>query len=253
MTPLIIPSFNQPTYTRNLVNWWKWYRPDDLVVIVDNASDSPELLEWFDRAPRGVRVERCKENRLKENLKGFLDAEIRGKYPYYAISDPDVMPHPATPLDFLEFFVHCVEALGYHHVGFGLIWEDIPTWVPPAIREEALRNEAPLHAEGRAVQIPWKGGVVKGFKSPIDTTFAVYASANSGWESPMPPAGWDRSLRAFKAFHLGFYIPEHPNAEMDHYFQRCRIRGDGGPPSGRNTYHPSKYNERPLSPGGAAV
>jgi hypothetical protein len=37
--PLIIPVFNQVTYLRNLILWWRWYNPQSRIFVVDNGSN----------------------------------------------------------------------------------------------------------------------------------------------------------------------------------------------------------------------
>lgn len=234
---LILPYFNQPTYLRNAINWYRWYRPDDPIVVLDNASDvMPALNTWA-----GVEVVRCRENTTRANLRALLDAR---KPEFYIISDPDLMPHPTCPPDFVDVLLHAITVEGFHHAGLGLDVADLPDWVPPIIREDAQRNEPPLRDPARAVSFTYRGRAIHGHRSPIDTTFALYTSHNSGWHSPMAGADWSNSLRVFLGIHLGFYLPADPNPEMDHYFQTCRGPHHHHGVTLRNTYHPPKYEDR---------
>ena len=49
--PLIIPVYNQLTYTKNLINWWRWYHTNENknpIFIVDNNSNYKPLLDFYD-------------------------------------------------------------------------------------------------------------------------------------------------------------------------------------------------------------
>lgn len=227
--PLIIPNFNQLTYTRNLTNWWQFYYPENPVVIIDNGSDYQPLLDWY-RAQDNIQVVKYSNNDFRKNLRHYLDARSPS---YYVISDPDIMPHPTTPPNFLEVFKKQVDD-GYHHVGFQLIIDDLPSWLYKRDwvigDEKELRNNKVLINDYEA------------FKAPIDTTFALYTSRNGGWQSPMSADGWSNSLRMFYAFHLSWYIDgDKLNPEMEHYFSTAKYRIPGEPSSGVNNYRPKKF------------
>lgn len=230
--PLIIPNFNQLTYTKNLVNWWQFYYPKNKVVIIDNGSTYEPLLKWYETFQIGVRRVKYKENTPTQNLRKYLDDF---KPEYYVISDPDIMPHPNTPFDFLEIFKDIVDK-GYHHVGFQLIIDDLPSWLHN--KENVKHNELQLRHEPISVN----GHMA--FKAPIDTTFALYTSKNGGWESPMSGEAWSNSLRMFNAFHLAWYLDgEKLNPEMKNYYSTAAYHKPGEPSACRNNYRPKQFYE----------
>ena len=231
--PLIIPYYNQPTYAHNLINWWYWYG-GGRVFLLDNASNT------VPHTARDIEIVRFERNTARANLASFLRTLTDD---YYVISDPDIMPHPSCPPDFLDILHHAVAVEGLHHAGLALE-TDIPEWVPPIIRDDALRNEASFKDPSAAFTMDYHGRKIPGHRAPIDTTFALYSRANGGWQSPMPGPAWSHSARFFRAFHLGWYIPEHPNAEMDHYFKTCNGPHHHHGVTLRNTYHPAKYADR---------
>ena len=103
MTPLIIPNFNQLTYLKNLINWWRWYS-NDPIYIIDNGSYYPPLIEYYKTCD--AKVINYKENSAHKNLMDFC-SDLKSEY--YCISDPDIMPHPGTPFDFLEIYKYCLD------------------------------------------------------------------------------------------------------------------------------------------------
>jgi hypothetical protein len=235
--PLVILNFNQLTYLRNLVNWWRWYAPDNEIYVLDNASTYEPLLEYYEREP-GLNVRRCAENACADNLRVFLDEVIHPRYQHYVVSDADVCPHPATPMDFLGVLRHAVEQEGYHHAGLALIIDDLPAW--SIDRENTLRNEG--QARTKPVKVKYDGREIAGHKAPIDTTFCLFKTANGGWYAPMKPKDWNNSLRVFEAFHLPWYLDaDHINAEMDHYFRTAKHRDHGPVSAGKNNYRPAQY------------
>lgn len=233
--PLIIPNFNQLTYLRNLINWWHWYNPEGRVFIVDNASTYPPLLSYYESLKSdNVKVFSYTENNLGKNLISFIDNNIIDRFKYYVLSDPDIMPHPNTPPDFLEQWMKYIKN-GFHRVGFNLIIDDLPSYLyhKEWIRgdENALLGSPILEVDG-----------FKGYKAPIDTTFALYTTDNTGWYSPMNGVDWSNSLRLFNAFHLGWYIDgQRLNNEMEYYFNTARFRVQGQNSAGCNNYRPEKY------------
>ena len=115
MIPIIIPNYNQITYLKNAINWWRWYS-DGEIYVVDNGSDSQELMNYYDYLTQvnHARVELYGENDFISNMTDIVSRISTEKY---VISDPDIMPHPNTPPNFLEVFEYCIDS-GFHHVGF---------------------------------------------------------------------------------------------------------------------------------------
>ena len=121
MIPLIILNFNQLFYLKNLINWWKWYYPENPVHIIDNNSNYINLIAWYGAVEGLYHIKRCSENNATKNLKEYLETY---SFEYYVISDPDIMPHPSTPHNFLDYFKAAIDQ-GYHRAGFDLITHDI--------------------------------------------------------------------------------------------------------------------------------
>jgi hypothetical protein len=211
--PLLILSFNQLTYLRNLINWFRYYYPNNDIYIIDNASSYPPLLEYLSdiHGKDNSYVFNFKFNEGSINLKNVIDKRIATNYEYYIISDPDIMPHMSTPTNFLNVFRHCIDDLGYHHVGFCLKIDDIPQ-----NKVTTIEQSRPFWQE--PIIVSYEGKNYTAYKAPIDTTFALYKSAE-GWEYPMRNEWWNNSLRMFDAFHLPWYLNgNNINEEMVNYY-----------------------------------
>jgi hypothetical protein len=236
--PLLIPCYNQLTYLRNLINWFRFYSNSD-IYILDNASSYLPLVQYLSciHGQDNIHVVKFQSNQGSANLKILISERIAKSYEYYIISDPDIMPHPSVPQDFLDIFRHCIDNLGYHHVGFCLKIDDLPDFIEN--KASIIKNEA--HFWQDSVIITYDGRNYKAYKAPIDTTFALYRS-DMGWTKPMPPEWWNNSLRIFEAFHLPWYLdPKAINDEMDYYFKIAK-----GPISIQGKMHELFTNYRPV-------
>lgn len=239
--PIIIPNYNQVVYLLNQINWWLWYNPGAYVYVIDNGSQLHD--DFYSRVEQlyggMVIVERLPENNCVGNLRKVLDSHpTLSESEYYVISDPDIMPLPDTPPNFLEIFKHAIDNLGYHHAGFGLRTDDIPDWLEG--RANMLHDEMSLLTN--PVSINFEGRNYRGFKAPIDTTFALYKKSNGGWSNPQSAQAWSNSLRLFHAYHLPWYLhPEHLNDEMKNYFSTAKFREPGVTSTGVNNYRPKAY------------
>jgi hypothetical protein len=238
-SPLLIPSFNQLTYLRNLINWFHYYYPKNDIFILDNFSSYPPLLEFYShiQGKNNITVVSFPLNNGAANLRWLINEQILKRYEYFIISDPDIMPHPATPMNFLDIFRYCIDNLGYHHCGFCLKIDDLPGYLEE--RDMIIKHEAAFWLN--TVDVPYEGISHRAYRASIDTTFALYKS-NLGWETPMRNDWWENSLRIFEAFHLGWYVnPRNPNDEMDFYFRTAKFKTFGDPDALYNNYHPRKY------------
>ena len=241
--PIIIPVFNQLTYLRNIINWWKWYCPENPIYIMDNGSTNEELISNYNHKTfefiSGAKVFRYRENSFITNLTDLVKNVVEMEYEYYVISDPDIMPHPNTPVNFLEIWKEAMERMHLHRIGFGSITKDLPD----TLNEKAMivGNEAELLA-GKDFELIVDGIPRKGYKAPIDTTFCLYKTQNGGWSAPMNGKDWGNCVRMFEAFHLGWYIDgEKLNDEMKFYFETSKYRVPGEPSAGSNNNRPKQY------------
>lgn len=246
--PLIIPNFNQLTYLVNLINWWNYYTNYARVIIIDNASTYKPLLKFYDYAKeiwKNVNIVRCKENNCGNNLTFLIKQDIRWKYEYYCISNPDIMPCPDTPENFIDILRHCISEYKFHHAGFGLRLSDLPDWIDN--KKLIIYRQAHFYDKKNKIIINYEGSFYKGFRAPIDLTFAMYCTSNGGWAFPMKRVNWSNAIRIFQAYHLGWYIhPDTQIKEHEYYFKTAIRREDreknGKKIKGVNGHRPAKFN-----------
>ena len=161
--PIIIISYNQLYYLKKLVEFLleKGYRH---LVILDNNSNYPPLLDYLAAIESRVTVIRLDEN--KGHLAFWKTAEVYKSYSkgYYVLTDPDVVPVDNCPENFLLTFRRLLDkAFDRTKVGFSLKLDDIPYTNPN--KDHIERWESKF----------WSTKIHPlAFKAEIDTTFALY-------------------------------------------------------------------------------
>jgi len=134
------------------------------IVIFDNASTYPPLMEYYKNLPEGVSV-----NYLGQNCgpwafwdKGF---HLQQRTPYI-VTDPDLIPDINCPKDLinqLQLLLHDNPSCG--KVGTGLLF---PGLVPPETYDPKGKSRYDEN-------MYWtRRHSAKAFYAPIDTTFALY-------------------------------------------------------------------------------
>lgn len=236
MIPLIIPNFNQLTWLMQLILWWNYNTKNQPVIILDNCSTYPPLIDFYkNHSFKNVTLVRCKENNCGNNLRKYISDKIVGKYEYYCISNPDILPHPATPEFFLDILRTCIDRYKYHHAGFKLIINDLPGFID---NKNTILNQERKFWD-RQVMITHNNINYKAFIAPIDLTFCMFTTKNSGWHYPMDRTEWNNSIRILDAFHLGWYV--HPNTAIEEpkfYFKTCLRKATTKHVKGVNNYKP---------------
>lgn len=164
--PIFINARDRVGVLRKLVNWLlkAGYRN---LIILDNNSTYPKLLEYYSKLEEDSRV---KVVLLKKNL-GYKalwlsnileDMKISTPYVY---TDPDVLPIDECPKDFMK---RLIKILDSNHeirkVGLSLLWEDITI----DNKEKHRRIQFDLFKRG------YLGDNIS--YANVDTTFALYSN-----------------------------------------------------------------------------
>jgi FkbM family methyltransferase len=171
--PILIPVFNSVTYLKNMVSQLRRYGFEEIVVI-DNASSFPPLLEYLAQGTPDLSVIRLEENKGPHNL--FLDPKNLLSLPdHFCITDPDLELNPSLPDDFIYELISLTEKYRVGKAGLAL---DISDW--SKMRHEKFRIGAADYQIWEWEAQFWKNPV--GFTSTgdevytaaVDTTLAVY-------------------------------------------------------------------------------
>lgn len=163
--PVFIISYNRLSYLISMVAWLESFGLNN-IIIVDNNSTYPPLLEYLQTTP--YRVERISENmgHLVVWKCGLFDDTLRQQY--YIVTDPDVLPDKACPHDAVLMFYNMLQDFpDITKSGFSLKIDDLPVHFP--IRDTVCEMEKRFWTK------PTPDG--QGYFAHIDTTFALYRPA----------------------------------------------------------------------------
>jgi len=158
MIPVIINNRNLFTWVVEIVNKIKTYEGVGEIIIIDNGSDYPPLLEWYDTNP-------CTIHRA-ENIGHTAPWQILGDVITnndYVITDAD-MGLLDTPSDTLLYLKDNLDSLGLDKIGLGLNWG--------IVKEDSLYyNHIQSYEKNR-----WDSAHTNNIYTDIaiDTTFALY-------------------------------------------------------------------------------
>ncbi len=203
--PVVINNFNRLSTLVSLIESLE-ERGITNIVILDNDSTYPPLLEWYATSPYEVV-------HLGANL-GFKaiwrHPEVRRRFcrGWYVYTDSDVMLSPECPGDVMEQLLEAAVRIKPFavKVGLSIIVDDLPDCY-------ANKNKV-LEAEHENWTHPVAGG--KLFRAPSDTTFALYRPYTSLNRSRAAISY--RTAPPYSIMHLPWYSDSaHPTAEERYY------------------------------------
>jgi len=159
--PVIINNRNFLTWPKAMVERIKEYDGVGEIIIVDNDSTYPPLLEWYATNP-------CRIERLNDNLgmgapwASEIVKQLNGVP--YVLTDPD-MGLEDTPDDTLLYLFDKLSSLQLDKVGLGLDWQIVE-------KKSPYYERLNVYEKNRWSNSPVKDGVHT--EVQIDTTFALY-------------------------------------------------------------------------------
>lgn len=197
--PFVILNFNQLFYLKKLVNF-AIERGFENIIIIDNLSTYPPLLDYYKTIEKKVTIERMDKN--YGYLVFFSNQWLIEKYGnnFFILTDADIEPNPNLPKNFMRRMIWILIKYSQNilKVGFALRIDDIPDTF--AQRERAILWEKKF----------WENKIEDDlYLSPIDTTFALYKPNTKGF------------LTQFSNFYLairiaGNYTAKHGGWYMDY-------------------------------------
>lgn len=205
--PIVIISFNQLFYLKQLVNFLL-KNEYTKIVIVDNNSTYKPLLDYFETIKNQTIIHRLEEN--IGHLSFWKRSDIFKIYSkgYYVVTDADIVPVNECPNDFLEIFRKLLDqAYDRTKVGFSLKLDDILETNP--------NKEKIMLWESQYWQSKVKSDV---FKAEIDTTFALYRP-NYRCQLKHFTKGW-RTDYPMQASHGGWYIDINNLTEEQQFYMK---------------------------------
>lgn len=200
--PVIINNFNRLAYPLALIAWLERAGMTQ-IIIIDNDSTYPPLLEYYKTCPHRVVL-------LGKNW-GYLALWQSGIFKefsnsFYVYTDPDLLPIEDCPHDFMDVFLQLLaENADVKKVGFSLKIDDLPPYFTK--REEIIAIESKYWQKKRSVLA---------YDAPIDTTFALYRPGAKGDHR----AKGLRTVFPYLARHLPWYLDPDNLPEEEIYYKK---------------------------------
>ena len=218
--PIVILNYNREQPLRALIDYCMSLEGRGDIWVIDNGSTWAPTLTFYDDistwpSERGVRLVRMGANLGLRAVPVFLERHpLAGRV---AFTDPDLVPYSTTPRDVLEVASAVLDDLpDLLKVGVGLEIEDVPDsyfdigWIRYFERQVW---GLPLLPCGR------------GRRAAVDTTFAVYRSADLFRTDTEPAVRLDRP---YVMKHVDWYEdPNAPSLEFLAYAASCGREASG--------------------------
>ncbi|MCA9341715.1 glycosyltransferase family 2 protein [Candidatus Saccharibacteria bacterium] len=160
-TPVFIICRDRVSSLKQLITWLESANMKN-VILIDNDSIYPPLLQYFAKTP--YQVIRTGQN--VGHTVVWIQGIAKTLFPseYYIVTDPDVIPDKDAPLDAIKYFYQLHRKnINYQKVGFGLQIDDIPD-------HYKLKDQV-INWEKQFWNTPLEDGV---YEAGVDTTFALY-------------------------------------------------------------------------------
>lgn len=205
--PIIIISFNQLKYLKQLVDFLLG-KGMESIVILDNNSTYKPLLDYFETVEDKVTVIRKEKN--LGHLSFWKNRDVFSTYSkgYYVVTDADVVPIDDCPDDLMVRLMNLLDmAFDRTKVGLSLKINDIPNTNPN--QKEIMDWESQY----------WRSKITHGvFKAEVDTTFAMYRPKydyrlkhfTKAWRTDYP----------YQARHGGWYLDLKNLSEEQKYYMK---------------------------------
>lgn len=161
--PCYIITYNNLTYTANMVKQLERYTNN--IIIVDNNSNYPKLLDYYDKEYNFHLI------RLNENIGPykFLYKHLSYMPDIFIYTDPDLLFNPNLPSDFINIMISLTEKYKLYKIGFALDLSDSDKFT-----DNKHDGKNIIEWETRFWINQVSNPEYELYSAPIDTTFAVY-------------------------------------------------------------------------------
>lgn len=202
--PIIIINYNRLSDLKKMVDFFL-KRGHTNIVIVDNNSTYPPLLDYYEKIKDKVTIERMVEN--KGHLSFWRNENVYARYSkgYYVITDPDIIPNENLPDNYMARLMAVLNGnKGKTKVGFALRIDDIPDTFGQ--KQKVVDWEKQFWEKQLSENL---------YDAMLDTTFALYPPCyrynSNNFLKGIRVAG------DFTARHGGWYI-DHQNLTDEDLF-----------------------------------
>jgi glycosyltransferase involved in cell wall biosynthesis len=134
---VVINNRNRLTTTKELVENLLRLNPDEKIIIIDNGSKYPPLLDWYNNIRSYVDV---RMNKNDGHLAVWATRLWEELGEYFVYTDSDIQVNPEFPVDWKEIMLDYGKKYDVIKVALALRLDDIPNHY--RYKNQVLRNEA---------------------------------------------------------------------------------------------------------------
>lgn len=205
--PIIIISYNRVNDLKELVSFLL-NRKHKNIIIIDNKSTYPPLLEYYKDIENKVTIEYMDKN--YGHLVFWHKEDLVNKYAsaYYVITDSDIIPNTDLPNNYMNVLINTLDKYRkITKVGFALCIDNIPDSF--SFRDKVIAWERKF----------WERKIEENlYEADIDTTFALYYPRYRYLYTSFYKA--IRIANNFTAKHGGWYIDSKNLTDEDKFYYK---------------------------------
>lgn len=205
--PVIINNCNLLTWPRAMVEQIRRYRSVGEIIIIDNGSTYPPLLEWYETEPCTI-IRTANVGHKAPWITGVVK-ELAKDHEWYVVTDPD-LDLTGTPDDTLEYLQEKIVEIQLQKLGLLL---DLEAVKPEMIYHKYLQ----WHERGRRFSSPIINDIMT--RVTVDTTLAIYPAACQGYF-----VGGGSTLAPYQARHMPWLYTKETmaaDAEFSYYLEHA--------------------------------
>lgn len=208
--PIFVISYNRLSYLKVMIERLERLGKTN-IIIIDNASTYPPLLEYYKQIPyKVIKMEQNEGHMVFWNNPKFEDYRKN----FYIVSDPDIEIIDECPQDFIKIFFEYLKKYPFvRKVGFSLKIDDLP--------EQSILGKEVQKWERRYYKAKVDGG--KLFYAAIDTTFALYVPDQLAKKLKFYSAF--RTAYPYQARHLPWYKLKTNITDEDIFYSQNKKNG----------------------------
>ena len=210
--PILINNYNRVELLKQQIDWLLTLEGNPSIIIVDNDSDYPPLLEYYKNIDHPqVQVVYLQFNSWRLGAT-YLANKLLRKFEKVVVTDSDLLPYPNTPSDILQHLSVLMDKYpDYNHVGLSLEINDLPDDSP--MKAKVIQHESQFWAP----HTPCLNKEV--YVAGIDSTFAMYRRKSN--ILAISPAL--RTVRPYTLQHVDWYLsPSDYSEEYQYYLSSCK-------------------------------
>jgi len=198
--PIYINNYNHLTTTRKMAEYFDDIPGTD-IVIVDNNSTYPPLLEWYKNCKYKVELlGKNGKHHAPWNCGVILNPiDHKKKYgsDYYVVTDADLEIN-SCPIDLLDILIDGITVHDVVKAGLGIEINDLPDGCPS---KNYVHSWEIQHWKNKSLYLT--SNKINFYNTCVDTTFALYRIYETNPKSICPAI---RSGRPYVARHNPWYI-----------------------------------------------